>query len=356
MKVPEPRKLKSGTWFIQLRLGGESIPVSALSRAECVRQAQLIKAQHRADQREARLQSDKTVRQIMDAYVDALPAGTSPATIRGYKSMARTRFAAIRDSAPGKVRSWQAVVDAEASTVSTKTLKNAWGFLCSALRAAGEPVPAVKLPQVVRSERQWLEPDEILKLVHLLPHDRFEIPILLALHGLRRSEILAMTYDKIDLGKNTITVHGAAVLDADGELVQKAQNKNATSRRTIPILIPELSAAIEAIPQDDRVGLVYTANPTTLYWRINTICEANGLPKVGVHGLRHSFASLAYHLGLSEQETMELGGWADYNTMRKIYTHLASADRLKGHSKLAAFFSGQPEPTQDENANKNANS
>ena len=38
MKVPEPRKLKSGTWFIQMRLGGESIPVSAPTRTECIKQ------------------------------------------------------------------------------------------------------------------------------------------------------------------------------------------------------------------------------------------------------------------------------------------------------------------------------
>lgn len=37
MKIPEPRKLPSGTWFIQLRLGGESITfdlLSGLRRAE----------------------------------------------------------------------------------------------------------------------------------------------------------------------------------------------------------------------------------------------------------------------------------------------------------------------------------
>ena len=42
MKVPEPRKLKSGTWFLQMRLGGESVPVSAATRTECIRQAEKI--------------------------------------------------------------------------------------------------------------------------------------------------------------------------------------------------------------------------------------------------------------------------------------------------------------------------
>lgn len=36
MKVPKPRKLTSGTWFIKMRLGGESVPVSAATRTECV--------------------------------------------------------------------------------------------------------------------------------------------------------------------------------------------------------------------------------------------------------------------------------------------------------------------------------
>ena len=118
-------------------------------------------------------------------------------------------------------------------------------------------------------------------------------------------------------------------------------------------MIPELIDAINAVPAEKRTGLIYTANPTTLYWRVNQICENNGLPKVGVHGLRHSFASLAYHVGMSEQDTMELGGWSDYNTMRKIYTHLAQCDRLKSRNKMAAFFENTRQ--EEENANENAN-
>lgn len=338
MKVPEPRKLKSGTWFIQLRLGGESIPVSALTRSDCIKQAQLIKAQHRADQREVKYKTDKTVRDIIQDYIDALPAGTSPSTVRGYLSVASTRFASVMDKAPSSVRDWQAVIDSEAKSVSPKTVKNAWGLLSSALRSAEIPVPRIRLPQPHKAEKLWLEPEQLPEFVRLIHGDRFEIPMLLALHGLRRSEILALTYGKIDLTANTITVHGAAVMGEDNVLVHKQTNKNVSSHRIVPIMIPALADAIRSAPPHQPDDPIYTSNANTLCSQINRLCRNNGLPQVGVHGLRHSFASLAFHLGLTEQETMELGGWSDYNTMRKIYTHLAAADRLKSQNKMAAFF------------------
>ena len=49
---------------------------------------------------------------------------------------------------------------------------------------------------------------------------------------------------------------------------------------------------------------------------------------------------------MSELETMEIGGCADSQTMHKIYTHLAAADRLKAENRMAAYY---------KNANKNTN-
>ena len=76
-----------------------------------------------------------------------------------------------------------------------------------------------------------------------------------------------------------------------------------------------------------------------IYKRINEICATNGLPKVGNHGLRHSFASLAYHLQIPEKIAMEIGGWADDGTMHKIYTHLAQKDIAKRAQDFRNFFS-----------------
>jgi integrase len=72
--------------------------------------------------------------------------------------------------------------------------------------------------------------------------------------------------------------------------------------------------------------------------RINAVCRKNDLPEIGMHGLRHSFASLAYHLKISEKIAMQIGGWADATTMHKIYTHIGKADILKSENLLKEFF------------------
>ena len=76
------------------------------------------------------------------------------------------------------------------------------------------------------------------------------------------------------------------------------------------------------------------------------VCNILGIPNVGAHGLRHSFASLAYHLGFSDLQTMEFGGWSDIQTVRGIYTHIAKIDRVKATNAMTNFY---------KNANENAN-
>lgn len=334
MKVPEPRKLKSGTWFIQMRLGGESVPVSAATRTECIRQAEKIKADYRNGKR-LPCKSAQTLEQCLTAYIDAKRGVLSPSTIREYKSMSRNRFTAQMKKPVREIANWQAIVSAEAKSVKPKTLKNAWMMVAAALKFGGYDVPKVTLPQVPPNERQWLDPEQIRIFVADVANEPFAIPALLALHGLRRSEIMAVNWSDIDLTAKTIRVSGAVVIGEDQRPQQKASNKNRSSTRTIPIMIPELLTALEAV--EDKSGPVVRCNPNTIYHQINRVCARNGLPQVGTHGLRHSFASLGYHLGVPELEMMQLGGWADNQTMIRIYTHIANADRVKAENAMAGF-------------------
>lgn len=334
MKVPEPRKLPSGNYFIQLRLGGESISITAPTAKECKDKAALVKAQHKVNQpKQKRVTKPLTLGKAIDKYINEKSNTLSPSTIRGYDTIRRTRFKNIMDKSMTNV-SWQKAVNDEALLCSPKTLKNAWGLVNSVLKSNGIVVE-VTLPQVPVADKKYLTPEEIKVFIKAVKDKPCAIPALLALHSMRRSEILALDWSHIDLKKKDIYVKGAMVYDKEHNLVDKPTNKNRSSTRHIPIMIPELYDLLSAV--EDKQGKVVTRMPNKLWYDINKVCRDNRLPEVGCHGLRHSFASLAYHLGMPEMVAMEIGGWSDYTTMRNIYTHIAATD-IKRHANVMADF------------------
>ena len=191
--------------------------------------------------------------------------------------------------------------------------------------------PEVRLPQVPIKEIPYLQPEEIKPFCDALKGNIAEIPALLELHGLRRSEMMALQYS--DIKDGVIHIHGAVVQDENGTFVRKPTNKNRSSSRTVPIVIPQLAEAIQG-----KSGKVMTIGINTLFNNIKRCCEIAGVTVVSNHGLRHSLASLAYHLGLSERQLMDLGGWADYATMHRIYIRLAQTDKSAAAERLMSFF------------------
>lgn len=331
MKVPKPRKLSSGKYFIQLRLDGKSISVTDYDEKNCIRKAELIKAEHRNGIVTQKM-SGLTLRQAIDKYIADRDKVLSPSTIRGYRIVQRNAFPSQMDKSLSELTEWQKWANNEAKRVSPKTLKNELALIRSVLKENGIDMGDVRLPQAVKPDEVFLQPEEIKPFIQAFYDDPYEVPVLIALHGLRRSEILSLT-DK-SFKDDIIHVRGASVVDEDGNTVSKKTNKNASSRRDVPIIIPRLSELVRGLAP----GPVVTVRAETIRRHINKVCRENNLPEVGWHKLRHSFVSLAYHLGLSELETMKLGGYSDISTMRKIYTHLAKSDEMDSINKLKDFF------------------
>lgn len=337
MILPEPKKRKNGTWYIQLRLNGVSQYVNGSSAKECRDKARLLKSEYSAGVREIR-KGVPTLSEAIDKYIDKRRNTLSPSTIEGYRHIQRGRFVDVMQEPIDAKIDWQAVCNAEALLCAPKTLRNAFRFVVSVLGENGINAPKVTLPPLNTSMRPWLEPEQIPPLVAAAVGTPSAFPVLLALHSLRRSELLAVTWDDIDLQRGTIHVSGAIVMDENRNYIEKPTNKTQSSNRLVPIMIPELRAALEDVPPDKRAGHLVTCSPNTVPVLINRACRAAGVPEVGTHGLRHSFASLAYHLGMSELETMELGGWSDAGTMRKIYTHLSQRDKANAQNKMRLFY------------------
>lgn len=330
IKIPEPRQMPSGRWIITLRKEGVSITKDTAE--ECRTEAKAI----RMGIIEAAKYPDRiTLGAAVDKYISERSSVASPSTIRGYKTIRRSHFPSIMDTPISCIFSWQTAINDDAKHFSAKTVHNAWGLITSVLKSYGYPIPTVSLPQVIKKERPFLEPDEIRVFVSVIANTSVAVPALLALSSLRRSEVCAMRWENLTPDK--ILVQGAAVYDENNNVVYKETNKNASSRREIPVFIPQLKELIEK--NTGRTGLIYTYKPNTLQQQVDRICRENNIPAVGLHGLRHSFASLAYSLGLSEKVTMAIGGWSDFSTVRSVYTHLAKKDMKDSVKLLSDFYS-----------------
>lgn len=355
MKYPKAKKLPSGKWHCRVRVQGRDISITRQTKDEAVAEAMAIKAGIKEfDLQEASRRKRYTVAQAVNAYISARENVLSPATLRGYRAIQKNRFRRYKNLRINDISAekWQRIVNEESRLCSAKTLKNAWNFMASVINETTMTRISVRLPQVVSKDEPFLTPEQIPTFVLALRGQPFEIGALLALSGLRRSEILALCWEDINLQKGTIRIAGSAVIGEDNKLKQKETNKNLTSNRTIPI-IPPLEEALRRSPHP-QAGLVVRTAPNTLYCQINRLCSQLGLPRVGVHGLRRSFASLAYHLNLSEEVTMRIGGWSDIFTMRKIYTKISDRDLNDQAARLQAFFSNENARSDNENANKKA--
>lgn len=344
MKTPSAKKLPSGSWFCRVRVNGEDICVTRQTEKEAIAEAMAIKAGLKAPEPKA---STLTLDEAIGRYIDDRRAVLSPSTIRGYNTIRSARFQSLSCKRIGAITKaqWQSAVSAEARRLSAKTVENSWRFVESVLRFCGvEPPQGIRLPAKMAGQKEYLTPEQIPIFLEAAKGTPIELAALFGLHSLRISEVLDMKRSDIDLDAQIIHVRGAAVLGEEHRLIHKAQNKSAASRRDIPILIPRLAELLSAASD----GYLVPLHPNTVVRKINAVCRSSSLPEVGSHGLRHSFASLCYHLGIPAKIAMQLGGWSDMQTMLRIYTHISQRDIGARVEDLRSFF-------QTKNGNENAN-
>lgn len=334
MKIPKARQLPSGSWRCEVYKKGVRKSFVKDTEDEAVKAAMLFRlSDDSSSDALSYKQKNLTLAEAIDSYVESRGSILSPATIRGYDQIKRLRFQRVMDEPIAVSHDWQTLVNEEAEKgLSGKTIANAWGLVASVLRAYKVPVTTPTMPQIIRNEMAFLQPEQIRIFLDAIHGDRFEIAYLLCLHSLRRSEMMAMTKKNIRDGK--IFVEGSKVQNKDGKFVTKKTNKNSASKREIPIFIKRLSVLVESAP--DGVLVPHAAG--NMFSHLQVISKNNGLPPLGFHSLRHSFASLCYHLKISELGCQQLGGWDDPTTMRKIYTHLAEIDKKNAEIMLKEFF------------------
>lgn len=169
--------------------------------------------------------------------------------------------------------------------------------------------------------------------------------------GIRRSEVLGLTWDNVDLDRGSIQIRNVLVC-VNG--VPSFQNypKSKASVRTIPLaadIVKKLKRhkrkqAIEASIHPswhNKYNLVFTNrdgsphNPNYFLHNFKSALHKLGLPRnLRIHSTRHTFATNLLQLGTALKDVQELGGWSDTRVLLEIYSHAEKATHRHAIDKL----------------------
>ena len=325
LSVPKPKLLADNTYSAQIMVKGERYTI----KGDSIEQYEIKARATKLSLLEMKKAPPKaTLGDALDKYIENNCNTLSPSTIRGYLMIRNNRFKNYM-TVPYSDVDYQQMVNDEAPLCSPKTLANAFALVKCSLKAVGFTVPEVNLPLVVTPDLLFLDYTQVKQFLSAIHGQSGELASLLALHSLRMSELLAITVD--DVIDNSLVVNKALVRNSDNVYVEKI-TKTDKSSRTIPVMIPRL---LELLPDS---GKLVTNTPVGIERQIKRACERAGLPYIGCHGLRRTFASLAYHLKWDERSIMSIGGWSNMQTVHKVYIKLAQQDLIDNTQNMADFY------------------
>lgn len=190
------------------------------------------------------------------------------------------------------------------------------------------PVDKVKKLKVEIKERKALNSDEVKKLLEVCKkYDKDFYPMLVTaiFTGMRRGEILALTWDKINFTTKEISI------DRNLYKGQFVTPKTKTSKRKIK-MSPELIKVIrewqlKSKPNDNNFVFCNESgnsiDPRNLVRRrFEPIVEKAGLGKVCWHSLRHTFASYLINKNVPTKYIQSQLGHSSIKMTIDIYGHL----------------------------------
>jgi integrase len=151
--------------------------------------------------------------------------------------------------------------------------------------------------------------------------DKLELFYLFAIMtGMRRGEILGLTWGKIDLANRTAEV--SASLNPKRELSHDVKTSSSYRTLMLPVVLVERLRTIER-PEGfvflTSVGTPYRPDNVSKYMK--ALCKRAGVPAIPFHGLRHLHASHLIESGVDLKTVQSQLGHADPRMTLGIYAH-----------------------------------
>jgi integrase len=320
----------------------------------------------------------QTVAQFLERWLeDVVKPGVRPRTYEAYRlnvsrllpHVGRYRLIALTpqviQAAYGELLERGNIRSAQPRGLSRRTVEQAHTVLHTALRyavrarlLAYNAADAVIAPRPERQEMHSLTLEQVRQLFDHNTEDRLHaLWTVLAMTGLRLGEATGLKWEDIDLNGGQFTVR-RALQRQRGNGLALVEPKTARSRRTIP-LVPEASDALRrhrarqaearlaAGPAWQDQGLVFCTytggplDPARVNEAFHRALDRAELPRVRVHDVRHSTASILLTLGVPVHEVSAILGHCQASVTLNVYAHATVSGQAEAMRRLGALLAAR---------------
>jgi len=219
------------------------------------------------------------------------------------------------------------------------------------------PADAVDAPQAEHKEMLYFNPDQVVALMEVAErrgypwHGFFAVALST---GMRLGELLGVRWQDIDLERGRLTVQQTVQRLPKMGIVAKAP-KTAGSRRPI-----DLGREVVAILKQHRIaqaehrlkignlwedgGLVFPSERGTYVESTNVhkvftrLCRQAGVPRIRLHDLRHTAATLMFAKRVGDKVISERLGHTDPSTTSRLYKHVTETMQREAADVMDGFI------------------
>ena len=211
---------------------------------------------------------------------------------------------------------------------------------------------AVEPPKKVKAEITPLYEDQVYRMLEAAEVTPYFPQIVLAiLTGMRRGEIYGLRWKDINFDAKNISINQSSQY-LPGQGIKFKDPKNTRSRRTIDVspYVLSIFKKVKIRQSAERLAcgakysnekdLIFTQpdgnpqHPDSISSWFPEFMEKNGLPKIRLHDLRHTHASLLLQQGESLKLISERLGHAGIGITSDTYTHLMPGMQQKAAQLL----------------------
>jgi integrase len=364
-------KRPNGTWGAAIQVGGQRRYVYAKTRKEV--QEKLLVAQQES-QAGVVIPRDapKTVEDFLRYWLDDFVLhSVRPKSWDHYDLCVRRMvpyIGKLKLSALSSANIRSMWTRMQSKGLANRTIRHCHSVLHNAFQLAVKwrymshnPVDGVTAPRAERREMRTLSADEVHKLFEVTKGDRWHaLWVVLATTGLRLGEVTALRWSDLDLVKGTAVIQRGLQRQRGKGLVF-VEPKSQSSRRTVQLpsgavaileehrsmLLRQRLAASDLWQDRDLVFpslLGGPVDPGTVNAALHTALHLAGLPRLHVHDLRHTAATLLLEQGTHPKIVQDLLGHSSIAITLDTYSHVTPRMHKEAALAMQDMLFDAPKP------------